>query len=99
MRVYINGGLEEIKHGSWGGICEGCLLICEFLGRRGWRREQGASIVLRGKSHCFLFESGSEHEVADFKTSCDVDGREGCMVRDVKSLRHVHRHLLMLLGT
>ena len=55
--------------------------------------------MLRGKSHCFLFESGLEHEAADFKTSFDIDGREALMVRDVKGLRHVHRHLLMLLGT
>ena len=46
-----------------------------------------------------LFESGLEHEAADFNTSFAIDGREAWMARHVKGLRHVHRHPLMLLGT
>ena len=63
----VFGGLEEIEHGSWGGICEGCLLTCAILRRRGRRRERKGGGCCEESLAVILFESGLGHEAADFK--------------------------------
>lgn len=64
VRVYINGGLRIIKRGSRGGSCDGCLLMCGYLGRRrGWKQgKKKGGCGTRNGFVCILFESGLEHE-------------------------------------